>query len=319
MARPLRIQYPGAVYHVLNRGLARQRVFRAARDYERFLEGLAEAHARWRVEVFAYCLLGTHYHLCLRTPGGDLARVMRHVDGLYTQRFNRAHGRDGPLFRGRYQAILVEADVYLSAVVRYIHWNPVAAGLVAAPEAYPWSSHRYYLSPGRAPRWLTRGELVRTLGGPRAFHRFVLAGNAPSLEQFYARGRQQPVLGGEDFRARLWRRAKALAREHPRQQRRLLRPTATAVLTRVAAEYGVPPRALQQGRRGAANEARKVAIYLVHRLCDMTLKEIAPCFGLTSYGAVGWACSQVRQRVASDTQLRRQMERLEGSIIQQKT
>jgi hypothetical protein len=115
---------------------------------------------------------------------------------LYTQRFNRAHGRDGPLFRGRYQAILVEADVYLSAVVRYIHWNPVAAGLVAAPEAYPWTSHRYYLRPGRAPGWLTVGELLATLGGPRAFHRFVLAGNAPSLKQFYARGRQQLVLGG---------------------------------------------------------------------------------------------------------------------------
>jgi hypothetical protein len=244
---------------------------------------------------------------------------MRHVDGLYTQRFNRAHGRDGPLFRGRYQAILVEADVYLSAVVRYIHWNPVAAGLVATPDAYPWSSHRYYLSPRRAPPWLTVGELLATLGGPRAFRRFVLAGNAPSLEQFYARGRQQPVLGGEDFRARLPRRAKALAREHPRQQRRLLQPTATAVVTRVAAEYGVPPRVLQQGRRGSVNEARKVAIYLVHRLCDMTLKEIAPWFGLTSYGAVGWACSQVRQRVASDTKLRRQLERLEGSIIQQKT
>jgi hypothetical protein len=103
---------------------------------------------------------------------------------------------DGPLFRGRYQAILVEANVYLSAVVRYIHWNPVAAGLVVTPEAYPWSSHRYYLSPRRAPPWLAFGELLATLGGPRAFHRFVLAGNAPNLEQFYARSRQQPVLGG---------------------------------------------------------------------------------------------------------------------------
>lgn len=106
MARPLRIEYPDAVYHVLNRGTARQRVFREPPHYQLFLAGLAEAHTRWGVEVFAYCLMGTHYHICLRTPAGNLSRVMRHLDGTYTQRFNRARGRDGPLFRGRYQLSL---------------------------------------------------------------------------------------------------------------------------------------------------------------------------------------------------------------------
>ena len=119
VARPLRIEYPGAVYHVLNRRAARQKVFRGAVDYQRFWEGLAEAHTRWGVELFAFCLMGTHYHLCLRTPGGNLGRIMRHVDGLYTQRFNRAHSRDGPLFRGRYQAILVEADLTSGATAPF--------------------------------------------------------------------------------------------------------------------------------------------------------------------------------------------------------
>lgn len=319
MARPLRVQYPGAVYHVLNRGAGRQRVFREVRDYQRFLDGLAEAHTRWGIEVFAYCLLGTHYHLCLCTPQGNLARVMRHIDGLYTQRFNRAHARDGPLFRGRYQAILVEAEAYLGAVVRYIHRNPITAGLAATPEAYSWSSHRYYLSPRMAPRWLKIGDILAAFSGSKTFHRFVLDGNTPSLEQFYTRGRQSPILGGDHFRGWVRRRVRTLDREHPREQRRLLRPTAAAVITSVAKEYGVPPLALREGRRGRANEPRKVAMYLVQRLCDLPLKETATHFGVRSYGTVGWACSQVRHRLATDKRLRGRIEEIEGRISQQKT
>lgn len=101
MARPLRIELPAAVYHVMNRDMARQAVFRETADYETFLGVVADCHTRWGIEVFAYCLMGNLYHLCLHTPEGNLSRVMRHLDGLYTQRFYRAHDRDGPLFRGR--------------------------------------------------------------------------------------------------------------------------------------------------------------------------------------------------------------------------
>ena len=116
MARPLRIQYPGAVYHVMNRGVSRQRVFLGRGDYEAFIKTVSEIHDRWGVEVFAYCLMGNHYHLCLRTPEGNLSRVMRHLDGIYTQRCNRLHRRDGALFRGRYKAIVVDKDTYLAQV-----------------------------------------------------------------------------------------------------------------------------------------------------------------------------------------------------------
>jgi putative transposase len=88
--------------------------------------------------------MGNHYHLCLRTPKGNLSRVMRHIDRIYTQRFNRPHGRDGALFRGRYKAIVVDADKYLAAVVRYIHLNAVKTGLATMPKEYRWTSHSYY-------------------------------------------------------------------------------------------------------------------------------------------------------------------------------
>jgi len=319
MARPLRIQYPGAVYHVLNRGLARHRIFRGARDYEQFLAGLAEAHARWQVEVFAYCLLDTHYHLCLRTPQGNLARAMRHVDGVYTQRFNRAHGRDGPLFRGRYRAILIEAAAYLSAVVRYIHRNPVAAGAVARPDAYPWSSHRVYLTPRRAPPWLRTEEVLAAFAGPRAFHRFVLAAHAQDLEAFYTRGRQAPILGGERFRTWVGRKVPTVAREHPRHERRFVRPAEATVLATVAESYGVAAATLRTGRRGIPNEPRKVAMYLVHRLCDLTLQETAGRFGVGSAGGIGWACGEVRHRLAEDKRFRGRLAQLEARIAQQKT
>ena len=318
MARPLRIEYPGAVYHVMNRGIARQRVFRGAADYQRFLASLAEAHARWGVEVFAYCLMGTHYHLCIRTPAGNLARVMRHLDGLYTQRFNRAHGRDGPLFRGRYQAILVEEDAYLSAVVRYVHRNPVEARFAATPEDYRWSSHRFYLSPRKVPAWLNPGEVLGAFASTKAFHHFVLIGNEATLTRFYARGRQSPILGGERFQALVRGKVQALGSEHPRYQRQFLRPPVTTILTAVAQEYGVPLATLPQGQRGAANDPRKVAMYLVHRLCDLTLKETGERFRVGSYGVVGWACSEVRHRLARDKEFHARVKGIEARICQQK-
>jgi len=120
MTRPLRIEYPGAYYHVMNRGLSHVEVFVEDRDREQFFILIGELTRLWGVRVYAYCLMDTHYHLLLQTPKGELSRAMRHLDGIYTLRFNRSRGRDGPLFRGRYKAILIDAEEYFLAVARYI-------------------------------------------------------------------------------------------------------------------------------------------------------------------------------------------------------
>ena len=203
MSRPLRIQFPQAVYHVMNRGRSRQPVFIDDADYQAFFDTLADGYRLWSIEVFAYALMGNHYHLCLRTPKGNLSRVMRHVDGLYTQRFNRHHRRDGTLFRGRYRAILVDADEYLAAVVRYIHLNPVEAGLAKMPEDYLWASHRYYVQAKGSPGWLDTAQALEQIGGRQAFHEFVLSGNEESLKQFYKAKRQSPILGNEAYVERI--------------------------------------------------------------------------------------------------------------------
>jgi len=156
MSRPLRIEYEGAWYHVMNRGRARAAIFGGDEDYATFLDTLGAAAKRFRAEIHAYCLMPNHYHVLVRTPQANLGRAMRHVDGVYTQRYNRRNQSDGPLFRGRYKAIVVDADRYVLLVSRYIHRNPIDAQrpLVERLADWPWSSYPAYRRQARAPEWL---------------------------------------------------------------------------------------------------------------------------------------------------------------------
>ena len=125
MSRPLRIEYEDAFYHVMNRGRGRENTFLSDGDFKYFLYCIEQASLRFNIEVHSYCLMTNHYHLLIKTPDANLGRAMKHINGLYTQYFNRAHNTDGALFRGRYKAVLVDADNYLLHVSRYIHRNPI--------------------------------------------------------------------------------------------------------------------------------------------------------------------------------------------------
>jgi putative transposase len=149
MARPLRIVYPGAYYHVMSRGNEQKEIFKSQRDREKFLEYLASANERYGAIIQAYCLMSNHYHLLLETPEGNLPQIMRHINGAYTTYFNVKRKRSGHLFQGRYKAILVDADSYAAELSRYIHLNPIRVGLAERSEDYPWSSYRSYI--GQSP------------------------------------------------------------------------------------------------------------------------------------------------------------------------
>ena len=153
MSRPLRIEYPGAFYHVTSRGNERKDIFKSQSDRERFLEYLMSATERYGAAIHVYCLMSTHYHIFMETPRGNLSQIMRHINGAYTTYYNVKRKRAGHLFQGRYKAILVEADVYAVELSRYIHLNPVRAGIVVRPEEYLWSSYRGYLGTN-TPVWL---------------------------------------------------------------------------------------------------------------------------------------------------------------------
>lgn len=164
MARPLRIAFPGAFYHVTSRGNEQKDVFKNQRDREKFLEYLASATERYGAVIHAYCLLSNHYHLLLETPAGNLSQIMRHINGAYTTYFNVKRKRFGHLFQGRFKAILIEADEYATGLSRYIHLNPVRAGMAERPEDYRWSSYRSYIGQTAAPEWLKTGMVLDYFG-----------------------------------------------------------------------------------------------------------------------------------------------------------
>jgi putative transposase len=134
MSRPLRIEYPDAWYHVMNRGRRSEKIFLDKNDYQAFIQVLIESTEMWNLRISAYCLMPNHYHLLVQTPDANIARCMRHINGVYTQRFNSRHRSEGQLFKGRYKSILVSADAYLLQLLRYIHRNPVKSGLAANPK-----------------------------------------------------------------------------------------------------------------------------------------------------------------------------------------
>jgi hypothetical protein len=241
---------------------------------------------------------------------------MRHVDGIYTQRFNRRHRRDGALFRGRYKAILVDADEYLAAVVRYIHLNAGEAGIVKMPEDYRWASHRYYIQGKGGPSWLNTAEALEQIGGRKAFHEFVLSGNEESLKQYYGAQRQSPILGSEEFIERVRQPRAAVAREHARYERRVLQAGVERVINEVVQQYRVRREEIFLGKRGKENEARKVAMYLVKRYCDRTLPEMAGYFGTRSYSAVSWSCRAIESQMAKEKKLRERIEKMIARIHQ---
>jgi len=292
MSRPLRIEFPGAYYHLMNRGLAHQAVFTNASDRNGFLELLADCHQMWGIRVIAYCLMDNHYHLLIQTPEPNLSRVMRHLDGVYTQRYNRWHKRDGPLFRGRYKAIVVEADEYLLAVARYIHYNPVAAGLVRFPEQYEWSSCQIYLWKGKKrPEWLDANQLLDRFpkaGRQAEFLAFMRSKVEESGKPVYEGQQSAPLLGTKPFiegLRKLLQERMASFKEVPEANRYVYSELETCLKV-VGEVYGMKRGELLTSRRGRRNEARAMAIYMGRKMAGMKYEEIARVFKVSGYSAV---------------------------------
>lgn len=302
MSRPLRIEFEGAWYHVMNRGRAREAIFADETDYQILLDTVREATERFGVEIHAYCLIPNHYHLLVHTPHGNLGRVMRHIDGLYTQRYNRRHRIDGPLFRGRYRAILVDADAYLLSVSRYIHRNPIdgVRPLVENLEEWPWSSFPAFIRRVPPAEWLFIDPTLDMLGVRTryaAYRRFVLAPVEAEVVEFYANQRATPILGDESFRERMSRNAPRTS-EVPHLRVRSLR-TPDQVLSAVSAEFGITPSGLldrDTKRRGVEAVARQIAMKLCRDRSGLTLREIGGRFGNIHYSAVNQNIRRLNER-----------------------
>ncbi|BCA54019.1 hypothetical protein W02_11590 [Nitrospira sp. KM1] len=233
MARPLRIEYPGAVYHVTNRGNARHNIVANDRDRAQFLTLLAHVIGRFGWLCHAYCLMDNHYHLLLETPRPNLSRGMRQLNGRYTQAYNRRHQRVGHLFQGRFTAILVEKDAHLLELCRYVVLNPVRAKMVTHPRLWTWSSYRGTAGETAGPVWLTMdwvwGQFGSRLREAQLHYRqFVAEGRGGPRPWDHVQG--QIYLGSEAFIEQ--HQPNRVIQEIPRRQTHAKRPPLHAVFQR---------------------------------------------------------------------------------------
>ena len=202
MSRPIRIEFPDALYHVTARGDRREDIFEDDQDRGTFLSTLEQVIGQFNWICHAWCLMDNHYHLLIQTPDGNLSKGMRQLNGVYTQASNRRHRRVGHLFQGRFKAILVDSDAYLLELSRYVVLNPVRAGMVKKPEAWPWSSYRASVGLEPAAPWLAVDGLLAQFAKQRSlaqqrYAQFVAEGiKAPSP---WSNLRAQVFLGDEQF------------------------------------------------------------------------------------------------------------------------
>lgn len=318
MARPLRIQYPGAWYHVLNRVAGRRIVFEDDPSRSLFLALLEELCRRFGTECHAYCLMGNHYHLLLRTPRGNLSAAMQHFDGLLAQRHNRLTGRDGPLFRGRYTAKLIDAERYLLGLSCYIHRNPLDAGLVKRPEDYEWSSYRAYLGLRQKPEWLDTGTILGSMGNAnraRVYRALVEGDGSAEVDNLYAANRQAPILGDDEFRESVLA-GREPGREQPQIRYRYSSPSTSEITTAVGAAFAVHPSEICSSVRGRGrrNLPRAVAMYLSQRVAGRKLGEIASEFGVGHYATVSVTIRRLRATLDRDERLAQRVAAIEESL-----
>jgi len=202
MARPLRIEFAGALYHVTSRGNGREDIYLDDSDRELFMVVLGEACGLFNWTVHAWCLMGNHYHLLVETPDSNLSRGMRYLNGVYTQRFNRTHSHVGHLFQGRFKAILVEKEAHMLELARYVVLNPVRAGMVESAEQWSWSSYPAMVGLSGCPEWFDREWLLGNFGesnrsAVRQYMRFVEDGVLQSSP--WSMLKNQIYLGSDRF------------------------------------------------------------------------------------------------------------------------
>jgi putative transposase len=317
MARPLRIDYSGAFHHITTRGVASQDIFFDDEDREVFLQQLATSYQRWGVVYHGYCLMTNHYHLEVQTPEGHLSRCLQWVNHTYAAHINRRYHRAGHLFQGRFKSVLVEAEAHLHELTRYIHLNPVRAGMVVAPAQYAWSSYRDYLGWRQPPGWLelhtTLSQFGCELGEQRQRYReFVEQGQVTNSLLSMRFG---AVLGRDGFVQ--WARQKLRDTDAESEVAQLVkgRPGVSleAICEVVRRAYDVTQEVLREKWR-RSSEGRDVVIYLAKTHSGQPLREIGAYLGQISPSSVSVVHKRLSQRMSTEPGFRETIQRLEAEL-----
>ena len=318
MARPLRIEFPGALYHVMSRGNERRGIVRDDVDRRQRIDGLRRTVEIYGWRLHAFVLMGNHDHLFVETPEANLSAGMQHYNGSYTGYFNRRHRRVGHLFGGRFKGHLIEDQGYFLEVSRYIHLNPVRAGLVERPELWPWGSCPGYVRAAKSLEWITYDRVLGEFGhaasrARRAYGRFLrVASDAPPPSPF------QGAVGGLLLGSSAFvERVRRMLDEKPddpdvvewKQLRR--RPPLDEIAATVAEHFQVDPTDWLPGRR-CNDAARAVAAYLARRRFGYAATEVAATLGYRDHSSTGRA---VRRIENGTPKLRAAAERLERRLL----
>ena len=316
MARPLRIEYPGALYHITSRGNERRNIFLDDADRMKFLEILKDYHDRFGILIHSYVLMNNHYHLILETPKGNLLKVMHAVNSNYTGYFNRRYERTGHLFQGRYKGILVDKDEYLVGLSIYVHLNPVRARMVEKPEQYRWSSYPSFIDKAKEHKWLEYSWVLTKFGKDKktAQRKYSEVTEKRMNEKMKSPMKDvcgQVILGGDNFieNIKVLLKGKSISCDIPERKRLMKNPSADEIISKVAETFKVSDEQIRN-KQSRNNMARKAAIYLVQRYSGLSNLEISKLFGGLHYSAVSKASARLRSELEQDKRLFKTLNRL---------
>ena len=331
MARPLRIHYPGAYYHITCRGNERKNIFLDDQDYQNFLEKISLSLEIYTVSLLAYVCMPNHFHLLVTTPEGNLSEFMRHFNISYTSHFNHRYRRVGHLYQGRYKAFLIEADNYLLEVSRYIHLNPVRKKLFAGKSIEEkWEAllkHRYsslwgYFSLRKRNAFVDYEDILGYMGrdnrkGRSNYRQFVRWGIVEKIDNPLEIGRGHGVVGGDDFiewvRGKFAREGKA-EREQPALRELLREKKPEELIDHYAQMMGKERGELCN--RGRKTVDRSMLMEALYRYCKLTQCEIGRLVGGIDYSAVSQARKRLQIRMEREPQLRKRFDKLQDQFLQ---
>jgi len=282
MSRPLRLQYPGAVYHITSRCNGRQKIFKDQTDFFTFIDLLGKEILQQNWKCYAYCLMNNHYHLLIETPEGNLVNGMRRLNSVYTQKFNRRYKRIGHVLQGRYKSIIVEKENYLLELCRYIELNPLRARIVNEIEKWKWSSYRMRIGKANEPKWLDRDYILGQFGKSKRksierYKEFVMEGIGSANPMEEVKG--QIWLGSEGFLRSIDKLIKnGESKEIPKEQKEPLRPRKEDIMREVLRLYGVGE---EEILRRENKDAYRAMVYLLRRLINMGIVEVSKMFKIS--------------------------------------
>lgn len=316
MARPLRIEFEGAVYHVTARGNERRKIFFSKRDYEKFKEYIAEAQGKYRFILHCYVLMTNHYHLLIETPGKNLSKIMHYINSSYTTYTNVKRKRSGHLFLGR--LIVVDKDAYLLELSRYLHLNPVRARIAEKPEDYPYSSYGAYIS-AQGEELVTRSTILEMFHAKESeatkrYENFVETAMGEETESPMKNVYGGMILGGENFIREILNRIEEGQLEKEAISYRKALQThfgAEAVISEVCKHYGTSREEATSAGQGAI---RKICVYMLKKHTVATTREIGGLLGNIGYAAAAKMHQRFVKELAENEQLRREVEELSRKL-----